>query len=259
MDNGAALLERSLRDLGERLSWADTPDLAPAVAAEVRDTAPVVVPTPRRRARRAVVLAAAAALVVGGLLAVSPGLRAAVLRLFGLPGVRIEVQETPVSPSPSPSPPERSFGREVSLQKAAREAPFEILRPAVLGDPDRVFLLGFGDGQAVTLGYGERPGLPPETAGVSVLISEFRARPDEELIRKVSMEAQVTRVVVNGERGYWVEGPHTVLLLTDSGGVVEDRARLATSTLLWTRGDLTIRLEGDLSLPQALRLARSVR
>jgi hypothetical protein len=258
MDNGSALLERSLRDLGERMSWPDLPDLAPAVAAEVRGTAPVV-PMPRRRGRRAVVLAAAAAMVVGGLLAVSPGLRAAVLRLFGLPGVRIEVQETPVSPSPSVSPPELSFGREVSLQEAAREAPFEILQPAALGDPDRVYLLGFGEDQVVTLAYGRRPGLPRETAGVSVLVSELRARPDEELIRKTAMEAQVTRVRVNGERGYWVEGPHTVLLLTDSDGVIEDRARLATSTLLWTRGDLTIRLEGDLSLAQALQLARSVR
>src|SRR5918999_972786 len=100
MDNGTALLERSLRDLRERLSWPDTPDLAPVVAAEIRDPPPVVA-MPRRRARRAVVLAAAAALVVGGLLAVSPGLRAAVLRLLGLPGVRIEVQETPVSPRPT--------------------------------------------------------------------------------------------------------------------------------------------------------------
>jgi hypothetical protein len=258
MDNGTALLERSLRDLGERLSWPDTPDLAPAVAAEVRGTAPVVA-MPRRRARRAAVLAAAAALVVGGLLAVSPGLRAAVLRLFGLPGVRIEVQETPVSPPPSASRPGLSFGREVSLDQAAREAPFDILRPAVLGDPDRVYLLGFGDGQVVTLGYGERPGLPPETGGISVLLSELRARPDDELITKTAMEAQVTRVVVNGERGYWVEGPHPLLLRTESGEVVEDPARLATSTLLWTRGDLTIRLEGDLSLAQALQVARSVR
>lgn len=257
MDNGAALLERSLRDLGERLSWPDTPDLASAVAAEIREPAPAVV-MPRRRARRAVVLAAAAALVVGGLLAVSPGLRAAVLRLFGLPGVRIEVQETPVSPRPT-EPGPASFGREVSLEDAAREAPFDILRPAGLDEPDRVYLSGFGDDQVVTLAYGERPGLPPETDGVSVLLSELRARPDVELIRKTAMEAQVTPVVVNEERGYWVEGPHTVLLLTENGQVVEDRPRLATNTLLWTRGDVTIRLEGDLSLPQALRLARSVR
>lgn len=257
MDNGSALLERSLRDLGERLSWPDAPDLAAVVAAEIRGTAPVVA-MPRRRARRAVVLAAAAALVVGGSLAVSPGLRAAVLRLLGLPGARIEVQETPVSPRPSESGP-ASFGREVSLEEAAGEVPFEILRPADLGDPDRVYLLGVGDDQVVTLAYDERPGLPAETNGVSVLLSELRARPNEELITKVAMEAQVTRVLVNGQRGYWVEGPHTLLLLKESGGVVEDRPRLAASTLLWTRGDLTLRLEGDLSLAHALQLARSVR
>jgi hypothetical protein len=41
--------------------------------------------------------------------------------------------------------------------------------------------------------------------------------------------------------------------------VLDERIRLARNTLLWEHGPLTLRLEGDLSLAEALRIARSFR
>jgi hypothetical protein len=43
------------------------------------------------------------------------------------------------------------------------------------------------------------------------------------------------------------------------GGFHEGRARLAASTLAWQQGDVTLRLEGDISREKALRIARSTR
>ena len=43
-----------------------------------------------------------------------------------------------------------------------------------------------------------------------------------------------------------------------SGAVREAPARLAGNTLLWQRGDLTLRLEADITKERALAIARSV-
>jgi hypothetical protein len=42
-----------------------------------------------------------------------------------------------------------------------------------------------------------------------------------------------------------------------SGRLRDDAARLAGKTLLWEHGELTLRLEGDLSKAEALRIART--
>jgi hypothetical protein len=51
-----------------------------------------------------------------------------------------------------------------------------------------------------------------------------------------------------------------VLFYLDPNGNVRDApARLAGPTLVWERGDLTLRLEADVSKARALAIARSVR
>ena len=66
----------------------------------------------------------------------------------------------------------------------------------------------------------------------------------------------ITQVVVGGTDGFWIEGdPHVVVLLDDDGTVIQDEARLAGSTLLFGRNGVTIRIEGDLDLGQALEIA----
>jgi hypothetical protein len=47
-------------------------------------------------------------------------------------------------------------------------------------------------------------------------------------------------------------------MFSDRDGVFHDsRARLAANTLVWQDGDVTLRLEGDLTKEEALRIARS--
>jgi hypothetical protein len=253
-----ATLERALRDLGRTVAWPDTPDLAPAVRTEI-DRGAEVRPLRRRPVRRAVVLAAAAMLVVlGGLVALSPGIRAAILELFSLPGVRIEVEET-APPTGSPGAEIRPlFGRRVSLAEARREVSFPVGLPPTLGRPDDVYLLGSGPRALVTVAYRSAPGIAADQeTGYAVLLTELRGRPTEDLVKKVGLETRVIPVTVSGEQGYWVEGPHLVYVEAP-GGPVADEPRLTGNTLLWTGGPVTFRLEADVSLRQAVELARTV-
>jgi len=253
-----AALERALRDLGRAVAWPETPDVASAVRARL-DRDAEVRPLRPRPVRRAVILAAAALLVVlGGLVALSPGIRAAIVEFFSLPGVRIDVEES-APPTASPEAEVRPlFGRRVPLGEARREVAFPVALPSTLGRPDEVFLLGSGPRALVTLAYRSAPGIPADPeAGYALLVTELRGRPSEDLIKKVDLETRVVPVTVRGEQGYWVEGPHLVYVEA-AGEPVADEPRIAGNTLLWTRGPVTFRLEADVPLAEALALARTV-
>ena len=64
---------------------------------------------------------------------------------------------------------------------------------------------------------------------------------------------------VGGEPGYWLGGAAHGLIYEDpSGNIRESPSRLAGPTLVWERGDLTLRLEADVSKSRALEIARSI-
>jgi hypothetical protein len=68
----------------------------------------------------------------------------------------------------------------------------------------------------------------------------------------------VEDVTVNGERGLFVTGDEHFVMFRDSrGNITDERTYLAGTVLLWNRGELLLRLEGDLTRDQALELARS--
>ena len=251
-------LERDLLELGRHLAWPPPADVAASIEGRL-EGAPVA-RLPGRGPRRVAVLVAAVVFVLAGLLALSPGIRAAILDLFRLPGARIEVEPTP---SPVPMAPRALEdlvpGERVTLARARREASFPVEFPATLGPPDAVVLAGAGDRAVVALAWRARPGLPvADETGHAVLLTEFRARPREGLVKNVSGGEQVVPVVVSGEQGYWVEGPHTVSL-EPYGARVEDHPRPSASSLLWTRDGVLLRLEADVSLAEAMRLAESIR
>jgi hypothetical protein len=66
-------------------------------------------------------------------------------------------------------------------------------------------------------------------------------------------------VLVDGEPGLYVSGPHVVLFRDASEQIVEDRARTAGRVLLWQRGPLLLCPEADVGLARALQIAGSVR
>ncbi len=65
---------------------------------------------------------------------------------------------------------------------------------------------------------------------------------------------------VNGRRGFWLEGaPHEFVFLDPQGNPFLETLRLARNTLLWEQGDLTLRIEGDVTKEEALAVARGMR
>lgn len=225
-------LERELRDLAAAIAFPDTPEIAANVRVALRSA-------PRRaRSRRTfVVLAVALAAVAAGLAAV-PQARTSILHLFGIGEVKIEFVDRL---------PEVRPGASLHLGKAVApaDAPFPLLQPSLLGQPDGIYR----SGAAVTLLYGTRE-------RVRALVTEIAESGFTPAVGKKLAAAgtRVAFVAVKGSPGpaLWITGePHVVRL---PGGP----PRLATNTLIWTRGRLTIRLEGAGTLQQARAIADSL-
>jgi hypothetical protein len=267
-------LDRALTDLAASLEFPPTPDLAAAVSARL-ERAPAR-PAPAARARRwlgglggwrrlavaglAVVLLAAAVLVA------SPGTREAVARRLGLRGVGVELGGPP-PPTVTTTPGGRldlGLGERVTLEEARRRVGFPLLIPGAGGleRPDAVFVSeAVPAGGRVDLVWGVRPGLPASPfTDAGLLITQFQGQPTPEFIKKTAVAGQVEFVEVGGEPAYWFSGePHFFTYRDSAGNLQEERTRLAGNTLIWQRGDLTLRLEGQLSKEEALRIAESMR
>jgi hypothetical protein len=66
-------------------------------------------------------------------------------------------------------------------------------------------------------------------------------------------------VRVNGARGLWLSGaPHQIAYLDSNGEFRADTVRREGNVLLWTKGLLTLRIEGLADKAQALAMAESI-
>jgi hypothetical protein len=133
-----------------------------------------------------------------------------------------------------------------------------VLAPKALGSPDGVYV---SSGQ-VWLAYASRNGLPsaPEVAGIGLLMSEFRATVDPQVLlgKTIPPGTRVDEVQVGGNRGFWIVGAAHVFLRYANGSFANAAPRLAGNTLLWEQGGLTLRIESALQREAALRIAESV-
>jgi CheY-like chemotaxis protein len=77
--------------------------------------------------------------------------------------------------------------------------------------------------------------------------------------KTISETTVVTETEVNGRPALWLEGAHYVEFADATGQFGSEPVRLAGGVLLWERGGVTYRLEGDLTLEQALKVAEGVR
>ena len=227
------MIEHELRALAAWIELPEDRDLAPAVRARLRG---------RPSRRRALVLVAAAVLAAVAIAFAVPPARSAILRVFHLQGVRIEY----VDRLPGVRTARLDVGIPIRLADAEHTAGFRPLASRLLGAPDEVTW----DGSFLWYRYGR----------TRLLVSQFRARERLDLVKKVvEPKTMITPIYVNGQPGYFITGGKHFLYLAPGGIVHEERVRLARQVLLWQHGPLTLRLEGDLTLAQALRIARSFR
>jgi hypothetical protein len=272
-------LEGALADLAAAIEFPPTPDLAGAVATRLAEApAPGATPARARRRdrlaglgrlagwRRLAVVGLAAVLLAAAVLVASPGTREAVARRLGLRGVGIELGGPP-PPTVTTRPGERldlGLGQRVTLEEARRRVGFPVLVPGAAGfrQPAAVYVNeAVPVGGRVDLVYRARPGLPASPfTDVGLLVTEFRGQPTPDFIKKVARAGLVEEVTVDGQPGYWFSGePHFFTYLDATGQVRDEQTRLAGNTLIWQRGDLTLRIEGEISRQEALALARSMR
>jgi hypothetical protein len=272
-------LEGALADLAAAIEFPPTPDLAGAVATRLAE-APAPGPTPARARRRdrlaglgrlagwrrLAVVGLAAVLLAAAVLVASPGTREAVARRLGLRGVGVELGGPP-PPTVTTRPGERldlGLGQRVTLEEARRRVGFPVLVPGAAGfrQPAAVYVNeAVPVGGRVDLVYRARPGLPASPfTDVGLLVTEFRGQPTPDFIKKVARAGLVEEVTVDGQPGYWFSGePHFFTYLDATGQVRDEQTRLAGNTLIWQRGDLTLRIEGEITRQEALALARSMR
>jgi len=253
---GRAVLEAELRALARDLD-ADLGevDLSGAVIGRLRAASTRTRPrgySPRRRLAVVVVAAIAATLV-----AALPAARAAVSRIFEIGAVEVRDE-----PAPVPRPPEGAalaLGDRTTLAEARGRVPVVVPTVAGVTRPDEVWFDDVGGG-AVSLVFHPGPGLPAaEHTGVGLLVQEFTG--EEEVVRKyLTTDASARPVTIDGNEGVFVSRGEHYLLYADPRGVeVYEAGRLVGNALIFQRGALTIRLEGDLPYDRMVAIAQSLR
>ena len=211
----------ALRDLGRRVHVPEPPDVTAGVLTAIS--------APRRRNRwLAAVIGAVTAFAIA--FAVSPAVRAGVVELLRFAGVEFRA-EAPPDPAP-PLP-----GAGISLDEARRQLPFEIHLPALLGTPDQVTV---HEGRFVTLRYGE------------LRLDQFDGTVGPALGKLVT-GADVERV---GD-AVWIPRPHVLFYIDRTGRWRQEQPHGVGQTLIWQRGQVTLRLEGELTKERAFEISGS--
>ncbi len=196
-------------------------------------------PTPTGRPWRRWLAGLLVGLLGAGVVASPVG--ASIREWFGLPGVSVTAGDDPVTRTPTVPP---ATGAP-DLERAAALVGFAPVVPAVLGAPEHVEVSG--DALVVSLSWTAERG--------TVRLDQFRGDVDP-LFWKTTTEAD--RVSVGMHEALWLPTAHRVEVVAADGSERTLPSRLAAPTLLWVDDELTLRLEGDLDLAAATRIAESV-
>jgi hypothetical protein len=267
-------LERSLGELAERLE-------IPGGDWIVSDVVRRIAEPPQRPAFGRVPRWAGAVLALAVVaLVVLPGPRHAVARWLGFDSVRIEPGVTvppttggstttlasPTVPGGSVVEPttvvvsDLGLGSSVSIEQAMLATGLPDPTPALLGDPESVHVVQPPATGQIVLVYSPSALVPQSTViGAGALVSVMPAHIEQGFFQKTLGSTSTVRPVdVDGDVGYWIEGSPHQLLFDFGDQIQEDTLRLATNTLLWQRGDHVYRIEADIDLETALRIAKSI-
>lgn len=259
-------LERSLADLADRVEIPGGDWLVDDVMRRIAE------PAPRPAPRRALRFAGAVVIVLVVVAIALPGPRRAVARWLGFDSVRIEPSvPVPASDAPATSglgpvvtttapEPALDLGAAVSIDDAMEQTGLPDPTPSLLGDPLSVHVVQPPASGQIVLVYAPSE-LVRESAvtGAGALVSVIPAHINEGFFQKtLRATSTVQSVDVDGARGYWIDGSPHELLFEFGNEVLPDTFRLATNTLLWQRDGHLYRLEADIGLDTALRIAESV-
>jgi len=261
------LFEKQLISIAIGLEYPRTPDIAGRIRVMTR-----LRPSARPRfISRKLAWSLAFILILFSSLMLIPPARAAILEFIQIGIVRIfprsteptpeairtatpesiqPLTATPSIPSATLIPMLRRIAGEATLADARQKVDYPILLPTYppdLGQPDHVFVQD-ADGAMVILVW-----LDPQQPGAIKMSLHFI--PERSwAINKVE-PVVVQETTVNGQRAIWAVGPYPLRL---SNGSIEFTRLIEGHVLIWADGDVTYRLETDLSLDEAVKIAESL-
>jgi hypothetical protein len=173
-------------------------------------------------------------------------------------GVINIVEGTPTAGSPGPLPSPvlgLDLMGETTLEAARAKMFFPIKLPAYpsdLGPPDRVFVQET-EGDAVVLAWLD----PARKDTARMLLDELGS----DVIAKKTLSQGYTlqETTVNGQRAVWIGSIHILDFYDRSSSTeIELRRLINGPVLLWSAGGITYRLQSDLSLEEAVKVAESL-
>jgi len=259
------LFEKRLISIATGLDYPRTPDIAGSVMTRLR---PV---TRARFISRRLAWSLTIILILFSSLMLIPPARAAIIefiqigivRIFrgtptplpvpseGPPSTVIPITATPGPTLPALIPMLENLAGEMDLEEAQQAVDFQILLPfypADLGNPDRVFVQD-ADGKMailVWLDLRQQPG--------RALMSLHFIPAGSWAIDKVK-PTTILETSVDGQRAIWTVGPYPLRLYN---GDIEFTRLIDGHVLIWEEGNITYRLETDLPLEEALKIAESL-
>ncbi len=261
--------ETRIGSLAGQMDYPRTPDIAGDVMRRLR---PRIGPRPFGSAQgKRLAWSLTLVLVLCSSLVLIPPARAALIEFIQIGIVRIfKPEATPPPPAPvrgtpttlipvtvTPAPTaqpllpflDRILG-ETSLENAAARVNFPVRVPAYpsgLGRPDRVFVQEV-NGEMLVLVWLD----PQDPSKVRMSLHTIPA--GSWAITKFAPTV-IEETTVNGLPAAWATGPYLLLL---ENGEVELTRLVEGHILIWADGDLTYRLETDLPLEEALKVAESL-
>jgi hypothetical protein len=139
---------------------------------------------------------------------------------------------------------------ETSLEDAAQRADISILlptHPSDIGQPDHVFVQD-ADGEIVILVWLD-PQIPDRVRMSLHIISS-----GSWAIRKFAPQV-IEETTVNGQNAVWTTGPYPLIM---QGNNIDLIRLVEGHVLIWADGDVTYRLETNVSLDEAVMIAESL-
>jgi len=258
------LFEKRLISISKGLDYPRTPNIAGSVLTRLRTS------TRPRFVSRRLAWSLTIILILFSSLMLIPPARAAIIEFIQIGIVRI-FRNTPTPPpvpfegpsstiipgtaTPGPTsqpliPLLENLAGEMTLDEAQQTVDYPILLPsypADLGHPDRVFVQDADGNMAILVWIDQQR---PERVLMSL---HFLPRGSWAIDKVDPMLIKETNV--NGERAIWTVGPYPLKLYN---GDMEFTRLINGHVLIWADGDITYRLETDLSLEETIKIAESL-
>jgi hypothetical protein len=249
-------IENRLHSIASGMEYPPTPDIASRVSERLHASTRSRI-IPRKLAWSLTII-----FVLVSSLMLIPPVRAAVIDFIQIGIVRIfpqpaEAPETLAPPTATPNvqfpslfPLLENIAGETKLASAQEIVPYSILLPTYpsdIGSPDHVYVQDVEGTMTVLVWVDPRQ---PENVTMSLHLIPA----GHWAINKFGPQI-IEETTVNGERALWAEGPYPLFL---RNGNVEVVRLIEGRVLIWESDGITYRLETDVNLDEAIKIAESL-